>query len=50
MVTGKVDVRGLAFELPEDFDNGDLSDAEFEDADELEIEIDEDFEEISDAD
>ncbi len=43
VVTGKVDVRGLAFEMPEDFDDSDLLDV-----DEDEAFQDDEFEELTD--
>ncbi|MCA9905787.1 MAG: restriction endonuclease subunit S, partial [Anaerolineae bacterium] len=44
VVTGKVDVRGVAFELPEDFDEDNLLDVDEDEAFE-----DEEIEEVSDA-
>ena len=43
VVTGKVDVRGVAFEMPEDFDESDL--LEVDDDDLLEDELEEVFDE-----
>jgi type I restriction enzyme, S subunit len=52
VVTGKIDVRGLAYEMPEEFDENELSDSDIDvDADGLdELEMDEAVDGMSAAD
>ncbi|MBI5931920.1 MAG: restriction endonuclease subunit S [Chloroflexi bacterium] len=50
VVTGKIDVRGVAFEMPATFDESDLPDVDGDDTDDLdELDMDEAFEEGMDA-